>query len=89
LFEPLKTCAGRKAVRKNTNRLDVVTLDLKDKLAAFIWSIEVKLFDSMRAVPVPQPVGGTLVFAVNSTRAFLIMESLSTPLGKRTSPRTS
>ena len=66
LYEPLKTYAGRIAVRKDTCRLDVVTLDVKEKLAAFIWSREVLPFDCVRAVPVPQPVGGTLVFAVNS-----------------------
>ena len=89
LYEPLKTYAGRIAVRKDTCRLDVVTLDVKERLAAFIWSRysikyflkiltlfwrhlqqyffrEVLPFDCLRAVPVPKPVGGTLVFAVNS-----------------------
>ena len=42
LYEPLKTCPGRIAVRKDTCRLDVLTLDLKDKISAlvfiqFIW----------------------------------------------------
>ena len=66
LYEPLKTFAGRIAVRKDTCRLDVVTLDVKERLAAFIWSREVLPFDCLCAVPVPKPVGGTLVFAVNS-----------------------
>merc|ERR1719427_218227 len=66
LYEPLKTYAGRIAVRKDTCRLDVVTLDTKERRAAFIWSREILPFDCVRAVPVPQPVGGTLVFAVNS-----------------------
>lgn len=66
LYEPLKTFAGRIAVRKDTCRLDVVTLDVKERLAAFIWSREVLPFDCLRAVPVPKPVGGTLVFATNS-----------------------
>ena len=30
--------AGRIAMRKDTCRLDVVTLDVKERLAAFIWS---------------------------------------------------
>ena len=38
LYEPLKTFAGRIAVRKDTCRLDVITLDVKERLAAFIWS---------------------------------------------------
>ena len=66
LYEPLRTYAGRIAVRKDTCRLDVVTLDTKERRAAFIWSREILPFDCVRAVPVPQPVGGTLVFAVNS-----------------------
>ena len=38
LYEPLKTFAGRIAVRKDTCRLDVIPLDVKERLAAFIWS---------------------------------------------------
>ena len=66
LYEPLRTYAGRIAVRKDTCRLDVISLDVKEKLAAFIWSRESLPFDCIRAVPVPTPVGGTLVFGVNS-----------------------
>lgn len=66
LYEPLKTFAGRIAVRKDTCRLDVVTLDVRGRMSAFIWSREVLPFDCVRAIPVPMPVGGTLVFAVNS-----------------------
>ena len=66
LYEPLKTCAGRIAVRKDTCRLVVISLDVKEKISAFIWSREVLPFDCTRAVPVPMPIGGTLVFAVNS-----------------------
>ena len=66
LYEPLKTYAGRIAVRKDTCRLDVISLDVKERLAAFIWSRESLPFDCIQAVPVPTPVGGTLVFGVNS-----------------------
>ena len=66
LYEPLKTYAGRIAVRKDTCRLDVISLDVKERISAFIWSREVLPFDCTRAVPVPMPIGGTLVFAVNS-----------------------
>ena len=38
LYEPLKTYASWIAVRKDTCRLDVVTLDVMERLAAFIWS---------------------------------------------------
>ena len=43
LYEPLQTFAGRIAVRKDTCRLDVVTLDVKEKLAAFIWSSNINI----------------------------------------------
>ena len=66
LYEPLKTYSGRIAVRKDTCRLIVISLDVKEKMSAFIWSREVLPFDCLRAVPVPMPIGGTLVFAVNS-----------------------
>lgn len=66
LYEPLKTYSGRIAVRKDTCRLDVVTLDVKEKVAAFIWTREVLPFDCVGALPVPKPIGGTLVFAVNA-----------------------
>ena len=36
MYEPCKTYAGRIAVRKVTCRQDVVMLDVKEKLAAFI-----------------------------------------------------
>ncbi|CAB4055468.1 CPSF1 [Lepeophtheirus salmonis] len=66
LYEPLKTFAGRIAVRKDTCRLDVITLDVKERISAFIWSREVLPFDCVAALAVPKPIGGTLVFAVNS-----------------------
>ena len=57
---------SRIAVRKDPCRLDVITLDVKEKISAFIWSKEGLPFDCVRALPVPKPIGGTLVFAVNS-----------------------
>jgi len=66
LYEPLRTYPGRVAVRKDTCRLDVISLDVKERHSAFIWSREVLPFDCVKAVPVPMPTGGTLVFANNS-----------------------
>ena len=48
LYEPLQTFAGRIAVRKDTCRLDVITLDVKERISAFIWSKESLPFDSLR-----------------------------------------
>lgn len=56
----------RIAVRKDTCRVDVFTLDVKEKLSAFIWSKESLPFDSSQALPVPQPIGGALVFGANT-----------------------
>ena len=66
LYEPLQTFAGRIAVRKDTCRLDVITLDVKERVSAFIWSREILPFDCVKILPVPKPIGGILVFAVNS-----------------------
>ena len=66
LYEPLQTFAGRIAVRKDTCRLDVITLDVKERISAFIWSKESLPFDCLRCLPVPKPIGGTLVLAANS-----------------------
>ena len=46
--------------------MDVLTLDINERISAFIWSKEVLPFDCVRALPVPKPIGGTLIFAVNS-----------------------
>jgi len=56
----------RIAVRKDTCRLDVLTLDVKERVSAFIWTKEFLPFDCLSALPVPTPVGGVLVFGVNS-----------------------
>ena len=41
---------SRIAVRKDTCRLDVITLDVKERISAFIWSKEVLPFDCVRAL---------------------------------------
>ena len=66
LYEPLQTFAGRIAVRKDTFRLDVLTLDVKERVSAFIWSREILPYDCVKILPVPKPIGGILVFSVNA-----------------------
>ena len=66
LHEPLKTQCGRIAVRKDTVRLDVLTLDVKERVSAFIWSKEALPFDAFEVLPVPMPIGGALVLSVNA-----------------------
>ena len=48
LYEPLQTFAGRIAVRKDTCRLDVLTLDVKERVSAFIWSREILPYVSIQ-----------------------------------------
>merc|ERR1712020_239569 len=57
---------GRIAVRKDTCRLDVLTLDVKERVSAFIWSREILPYDSVKILPVPKPIGGIIVFSVNA-----------------------
>ena len=66
LYEPLQTFSGRIAVRKDTCRLDVLTLDVKERVSAFIWSREILPFDCVKILSVPKPIGGILVFSVNA-----------------------
>ncbi len=66
LYEPLQTFAGRIAVRRDTCRIDVITLDVKERVSAFIWSREGLPFDCVKILPVPKPLGGILVFCVNN-----------------------
>lgn len=62
----MRTWPGRASIRKDTCRLDVITLDVNERVSAFIWSKEVLPFDCVRVLPVPEPIGGILVFAVNN-----------------------
>jgi len=66
LYEPSPTYTGRVAVKRDTCRLDVISIDVKERLSALIWSRELLPFDCVQAIPVPVPIGGILVFAVNS-----------------------
>jgi cleavage and polyadenylation specificity factor subunit 1 len=66
LYEPTPTYTGRVAVKRDTCRLDVISIDVKERLSALIWSRELLPFDCVKAIPVPVPIGGILVFAVNS-----------------------
>ena len=46
--------------------IDVITLDVHERVSAFIWSREVLPFDCVKILSVPKPIGGILVFSVNA-----------------------
>ncbi|KAK9754601.1 Mono-functional DNA-alkylating methyl methanesulfonate N-term [Popillia japonica] len=66
LYEPLKTFAGRVAVRTDTCAMAAISLNLQQKVHPIIWSVANLPFDCTRAVPIKKPLGGTLIFAVNA-----------------------
>ncbi|KAJ3661317.1 hypothetical protein Zmor_006602 [Zophobas morio] len=66
LFEPLKTFAGRVAVRTDTCAMAAISLNLQQKVHPIIWSVSNLPFDCVKAVPIKKPLGGTLIFAVNA-----------------------
>lgn len=43
-----------------------ISLNLQQRVHPVIWSVSNLPFDSTRAVPIKKPLGGTLIFAVNS-----------------------
>ncbi|XP_070574061.1 cleavage and polyadenylation specificity factor subunit 1-like [Ptychodera flava] len=66
LFEPLRTWPGRVAIRKDTYCIVAISLNIDQRVHPVIWSLTNLPFDCFKAIPVPKPIGGVLVFAVNS-----------------------
>ena len=66
LHEPVKTWSGRLAVRQDTCSMVTLSLNIQQKVHPIIWSVNNLPYDCFRAVPVPTPVGGVLIFAANS-----------------------
>lgn len=57
---------SRVAVRTDTCAMAAISLNLQQKVHPVIWSVSNLPFDCTRAVPIKKPLGGTLIFAVNS-----------------------
>ncbi|CAH2098493.1 unnamed protein product [Euphydryas editha] len=66
LYEPVRTFAGRTAVRSDTCAMAGVSLNMSARVHPVIWSIGGLPFDCIQAVPVQKPLGGCLIMAVNS-----------------------
>lgn len=66
LHEPVRTWAGRVAVRRDTCSMVTLSLNVHQRVHPVIWSTSHLPFDCFAALPVPKPVGGVIIFAVNS-----------------------
>lgn len=66
LYEPVGTFPGRIAVRQDTCNMVAVSLNTQQKNHPIIWSLNNLPFDCCQILPVPKPLGGALIVAVNS-----------------------
>ena len=66
LHEPIQTWPGRLAVRNDTFAMVTLSLNILQKVHPIIWSLNHLPYDCLRVLPVPKPIGGVLLFAVNS-----------------------
>jgi len=53
-------------VRSDTCCMVAVSLNIQQRVHPAIWSVPGLPFDCLQAIPVKKPLGGTLIFAVNS-----------------------
>ncbi|XP_005092153.1 cleavage and polyadenylation specificity factor subunit 1 [Aplysia californica] len=66
LYEPLATWSGRTAVRTDTCSIVAISLNIQQKVHPIIWSQANLPFDSFSVCAIPKPIGGVMIFAVNS-----------------------
>ena len=66
LSESSRTWIGRYAVKKDTCTSIALSLNLQQKTHPLIWPVDKLPSDCLKCVAVPPPIGGVLLFAVNS-----------------------
>ena len=66
LHEPVPTWAGRISVKKDSLAMLLISLDLEQQTNPSVWTVNGLPFDAFELLPIPQPLGGVLVFATNS-----------------------
>jgi cleavage and polyadenylation specificity factor subunit 1 len=66
LYEPVRTFPGRIAVRNDTCCLVAISLNIQQRVHPVIWSVTNLPFDALQAVPINKPIGGCLIFCINS-----------------------
>ncbi|KYQ93136.1 CPSF domain-containing protein [Tieghemostelium lacteum] len=65
LHEPTQTWTSRISAKKLTSVLSAVSLNLSAKQTPTIWSIDKMPYNCESLLPVPEPLGGSLVVAPN------------------------
>ncbi|KAJ8041183.1 Cleavage and polyadenylation specificity factor subunit 1 [Holothuria leucospilota] len=66
LHEPVRTWPGRVAVRHDTCRIVALSINISQKVHPVIWSQSSLPYDCLQVHSVPKPIGGIIIFAVNS-----------------------
>ena len=66
LCESTMTWIGRYSVKKDTCNSVALSLNLAQRIHPLIWPVDKLPSDCLRCHAVPQPIGGMLIFAVNS-----------------------
>ncbi|XP_075169737.1 cleavage and polyadenylation specificity factor subunit 1 [Haematobia irritans] len=66
LYEPVRTFAGRVAVRSDTCVLVAISLNIQQRVHPIIWTVTGLPFDCIQVFPIQKPIGGCLVTSVNA-----------------------